>query len=81
MSQLKPEIPFVVRLWIRSGYVMKLEVSAETYQVGVNFKALNKVIRVTFGVLTQRGRETRNEKNLSRVLDGATRMAFMRALK
>ena len=30
---------------------------------------------------TQRGRETRNEKNFSRVLDGATRMALMRALK
>ena len=30
---------------------------------------------------TQRGRETWNEKNLSRVLDGATRMALMRALK
>ena len=29
----------------------------------------------------QRGRETWNEKNFSRVLDGATRMALMRALK
>ena len=29
----------------------------------------------------QRGRETWNEKNFSRVLDGATRMALVRALK
>jgi len=32
-------------------------------------------------VNTQRGRETWNEKNFSRFLDGATRMALMRALK
>ena len=33
-------------LWIRSGYDMKVEVSAETYQVGAHFKALIKAILV-----------------------------------
>ena len=34
-------------LWFRSGYDMKVEVSAETYQVGAHFKALiNKAILV-----------------------------------
>ena len=28
-------------LWIRSGYDMKVEVSAETYQVGAHLKALD----------------------------------------
>ena len=32
-------------------------------------------------VIPQRGRETWNEKKFSRILDGATRMALMRALK
>ena len=46
MSQLTPEIPFMASLWIRSGYDMKVEVSAETYQVGAHFKALIKAILV-----------------------------------
>ena len=33
-------------LWIRSGCDMKVEVSAETYQVGAHFKALIKAILV-----------------------------------
>ena len=33
-------------LWIRSGYDMKDEMSAETYQVGAHFKALIKAILV-----------------------------------
>ena len=33
-------------LWIRSGYDMKIEMSAETYQVGAHFKALIKAILV-----------------------------------
>ena len=47
MSQLTPGIPFIASLWIRSGYDMKVEVSAETYQVGAHFKALIKAILVT----------------------------------
>ena len=31
-------------LWIRSGYDVKVEVLAQTYQVGAHFKALNKGI-------------------------------------
>ena len=46
MSQLTPEIPFMASLWIRSGYDMKVEMSAETYQVGAHFKALIKAILV-----------------------------------
>ena len=46
MSQLTPEIPFMASLWIRSGYDMKVEKSAETYQVGAHFKALIKAIHV-----------------------------------
>ena len=46
MSQLTPEIPFMASLWIRSGCDMKVEVSAETYQVGAHFKALIKAILV-----------------------------------
>ena len=46
MSQLTPEIPFMASLWIGSGYDMKVEVSAETYQVGAHFKALIKAILV-----------------------------------
>ena len=34
-------------LWIRSGYDVKVEVSAQTYQVGAHFKALNKAVLVT----------------------------------
>ena len=33
-------------LWIRSGYDMKVEMSAETYQVGAHFKALIEAILV-----------------------------------
>ena len=33
-------------LWIRSGFDMKVEVSAETYQVGDHFKALIEAILV-----------------------------------
>ena len=33
-------------LWIRSGYDMKVEMLAETYQVGAHFKALIKAILV-----------------------------------
>ena len=47
MSQLKLEFPILASLWIRSGCVMKVEVSAETYRVGAHFKALNKTILVT----------------------------------
>ena len=46
MSQLTPEIPFMASLWIRSGCDMKVEVSAETYQVGAHFEALIKAILV-----------------------------------
>ena len=46
MSGLTPEIPFMASLWIRSGYDMKVEMSAETYQVGAHFKALIKAILV-----------------------------------
>ena len=45
-SGLTPEIPFMASLWIRSGYDMKVEMSAETYQVGAHFKALIKAILV-----------------------------------
>ena len=47
MSQLRSEIPFMASLWIRSGYDMKVEMSAETYQVGAHFKALIKAILVS----------------------------------
>ena len=33
-------------LWIRSGYDIKVEMSAETYQVGTHFKALIKAMLV-----------------------------------
>ena len=33
-------------LWIRSGYDVKVEMSAHTYQVGAHFKALNKAVLV-----------------------------------
>ena len=46
MSVLTPKIPFMACLWIRSGYDMKVEMSAETYQVGAHFKALIKAILV-----------------------------------
>ena len=48
MSQLTPEIPFMARLWIRSGCDGKVKMSAQTCQVGVgaNFKALSKAILV-----------------------------------
>ena len=46
MSGLTTEIPFMASLWIRSGYDMKVEASAETYQVGAHFKALLKAILV-----------------------------------
>ena len=41
-----PEIPFMASLWIRSGYDMKVEMSADTYQVGAHFKAFIKAILV-----------------------------------
>ena len=44
MSQLTPEIPFMASLWIRSGYDMKVGKSAETYEVGAHFKALNEAV-------------------------------------
>ena len=46
MSGLTPEIPLMASLWIRSGYDMKVEESAQTYQVGARFKALNKAVLV-----------------------------------
>ena len=42
MSGLTLEFPFMASLWIRSGYDVKVEVSAQTYQVGAHFKAVNK---------------------------------------
>ena len=45
-SGLTPQIPFMASLWIRSGYDMKVAMSAETYQVGAHFKALIKAILV-----------------------------------
>ena len=46
MSGLTPQIPFMASFWIKSGYDMKVEVSAERYQVGALFKALIKAILV-----------------------------------
>ena len=46
MSELTSQIPFMASLWIRSGYDVKVEVSAQTYQVGAHFKALNKAVLV-----------------------------------
>ena len=46
MSELTSEIPFMASLWIRSGYDVKVGMSAQTYQVGAHFKALNKVVLV-----------------------------------
>ena len=46
MSQLRSEIPLMASLWIRSGYDMKAEMSAETYKVGVHFKPLIKALLV-----------------------------------
>ena len=46
MPWLTSQIPFMASLWIRSGYDVKVEVSAQTYQVGAHFKALNKAILV-----------------------------------
>ena len=46
MSELTSKTPFMASLWIRSGYDVKVEVSAQTYQVGAHFKALNKAILV-----------------------------------
>ena len=46
MSELTSKIPFMASLWIRSGYDVKVEVSAQTYQVGAHFKALIKAILV-----------------------------------
>ena len=44
MSQLTPKIPFMASLWSRSGCDMKVELSAETCQVGAYFRALIKAI-------------------------------------
>ena len=46
MSELTSKIPFMASLWIRSGYEVKVEGSAQTYQVGAHFKALIKAILV-----------------------------------
>ena len=46
MSELTPEVPSMASPWIQSGSDMKVELSAETYQVGAHFKALMKVILV-----------------------------------
>ena len=46
MSELTSQIPFMASLWIRSGYDVKVEVSAQTYQVGAHFKAPNKAVLV-----------------------------------
>jgi len=46
MSQLTPEIPYMASPWIRSGFDMKVEVSAESYEVGAHFKAVFKGILV-----------------------------------
>ena len=46
MSELTSKIPFMASLWIRSGFDMKVEVSAQTYHVGAHFKALIKAILV-----------------------------------
>ena len=46
MSELTSQIPFMASLWIRSGYDVKVEVSAQTYQVGAHFKALIKAVLV-----------------------------------
>ena len=46
LSGLTPMIPFMASLWIRSGYGMKVEMSAETYQVRAHFKAFIKAILV-----------------------------------
>ena len=46
MSQLRSEIPFMASLLIRSGCDMKVDPSAEKYQVGVHFKALIEAILV-----------------------------------
>ena len=45
MSELTSQIPLMASLWIRSGYDVKAEVSAQTY-VGAHFKALNKAVLV-----------------------------------
>ena len=46
MSELTSQIPFMASLWIRSGYNVRVEVIAQTYQVGAHFKVLNKAIHV-----------------------------------
>ena len=46
MSELTSKIPFMASLWIRSGYEVKVEGSAQTYQEGAHFKALIKAILV-----------------------------------
>ena len=44
MPELTSQIPFMASLWIRSGYDVKVEVSAQIYQVGAHFKALNEAV-------------------------------------
>ena len=46
MSELTSQTPFMASLWFRSGYDLTVEVSAQTYQVGAHFKALNKAVLV-----------------------------------
>ena len=47
MYELTPKIPFMSSPWIRSGYDVKVEMLAQTYQVGAHFKALNEAVLVT----------------------------------
>ena len=44
MPELTSQIPFMASLWIRSGYDVKVEGSAQTYQVGAHIKAFNEPI-------------------------------------
>ena len=46
MSELTSKIPFMASLRIRPGYEVNIELSAQTYQVGAHFKALNKAVLV-----------------------------------
>ena len=46
MPELTSQIPFMASLWIRSGYDVKVEESAQTYQARAHFKALIEAILV-----------------------------------
>ena len=43
-SEMTSKIPFMASLWIRSGYDVTVEVSAQTYQVRAHIKALIKAV-------------------------------------